>query len=763
MITESFNRQFLSSLPLIFPNELDRFSKYVNFIPLSTNAKQEHYYLIVDLLLDNIKHFKTSYYLMKASKADKTEYFLKIDSVTDINDISVKYMKNRLSSRKDLKRKIFNKDINIPFDTEFADILSDTQDRILFTLLSEELRKRGVHHSGPIIDDSGLNFALSINYFSSLPNVCQESLDLFNKDLTKCKFRVYQRGVNRWMIEIVFDKNFLKSISMGPNYHENSLQFSSDISTSTEKTVDVFLRDISGLAKLYGPAYKLYLAYKQSETWQNNIGIYSYDFRQLKVTYGPSKTFVACFKCSTDGIFKLKLGCLGIAHENNPHTLAVTHFQKILNESGDLVEVTQLLLDTSEMYSLVSKLNSFLRLTAANIKPSITFTALVQTVNRIHLIYKYTFVLELLSAPKEQGIYVKDATLHNKLSPSFRSIPYLTNFLQKVSNNSYGRSNQQILMQNDDGFFNDILRMNDYEMQPISFDEQTQSDGLSKCLSYKTFKRLVTAVPVSSYNSQTLPCSPLERFLASIDQRNKISCVLKEKSQKGFLSQIQAPDNLSHLFRNENVTFKIYLEEETMQSLKLEVLPTDDMQDLTPDDIKILTEFFSSRVVAPPHNTNAITSFMSLLCTPIVILKDFIQLIKFEFYPEIRYLFKYKFLLTFPVIEAPLVTTPGVPTFWKDRLKCMFMLEFKPEPEDPKYFSFVLAFVYEFQSFKLSLLPIDSRNKPQNTIRPELQNIYEQIKRHLERVNMAPPTQGNGYLINYIRDIMNNIKFDQAP
>ncbi|CAD5113207.1 DgyrCDS2394 [Dimorphilus gyrociliatus] len=720
-------------------------------VEVKTIVKNYKTALIIPQSLDLAK-----FLLILASKADRTEYFLKIDTITNVDDFSVKHLKNRLSSRKDRKRRAINPEVSMYFDTEFADILSVVQDKLMFTLLSDELRKCDVQHSGPTIDETGINYSLNINKFSSLPNIDKESLAAFHNGFTKCKIFIFQKSLAKWSVELSFDKNFLSDVCIGGSGDTASLHFVYNLNDPVEKTVERLLKEISSLVLLYGPARKLNYAFRQSTILQRSISIDNYNFKKLQIAYGPTRSYIVCFQCKSDGTLQIKFGCKGSSGGPNPHVLAAIHFQKIVNDTVDLVEIVQLLLDTCKMYTLLGKVNSFLHLTAANVKPSILFSSIVQTVNRVHLIYKSIFVLELIAAPKEQGIYVKDATLHHRLSPSFHNIPFLSNFLRRISDDSCQPA------QSNDGLFE--MMTDDYGMQPMGFNEpeKPSNDGITNLLSYQALNKLLTAGPPAGNNVSIIDCSPLERFLACLDQRIKFKKVLMDKAQLGFLTPLQSQDNMSLLFQNESLTYKVYLEDNHMQFLRFEILSSA----LDMEENSILTKFYDTKIASPPYNTNAITSFMSLLCAPVQILKDFIQLIKFEFYPESQFPFRIKLLLTFPVADAPLNSPPGVSTFifWKDRLKCMFMLEFIPEPEDVRNnIQFVLAFVYEVQTRKLNLLPIDLRNKPQNTIRPEIQTIYDQVRGHLERINMMPPTSGNsGLLISYIKDIILNINLTTA-
>ncbi|CAD5119260.1 DgyrCDS7889 [Dimorphilus gyrociliatus] len=793
LAARSFGKDFITILPVYSPDELkSHFTKYACFVPIAMNALRGQYYLAVDFIAVDDRTIKTSYFLLKTSKESEDSYYIKIEDVTNIDEISVKYMKNRFTA-KEPKRKATDDHVFRHYNTEFADVLSDIQDRILFTALAEELRKRNVHHSGVILDDSQTHLTLGVNSFPSLPDVDKESMELFQNNIIQCKFHIHKRVNEKWLVEMTFAKNVLRDICSDMTHMANYVQTLYDLSDTIEVVADCFLKDLSCLASLYGPTHKLAVAYKQCPSLQQSIQFSSFTFKRLQFCYGPSKCYCASIMKAPNSSLKLNLGCSGSATSSNPHILAAVHLQKMLQETSDLVELARVLSDTCEMYASVSKLNTSLHLVTTSEKPSPVFSIIVQSTQQLRIMYRNIFLLDVTAAPNSQAVYVRDAKLHQSLLQTIQSIPQLYSFLNMYVDEAVLPNRRHSVADDDHPMspLNDgIARIsNDLTIPGASPQDpnlpaspallpspatawrteakpqvnQTQvQGGLSTLLSYQALSRLMTpGPPPSGVNpSNTVYCSALERFLACAAQRRKIAQLIKEKC--GILTQLQSPDRLSTVFKSDSLTYKISLDAQHMQVLRFQVTSDPAMPGLERDDALNLERIFDAKVACPPYKMSVLSSFITLLCVPVRILKDLIHLMKLEFQPNHNH-FHFKLLLSYPVTDAPIQSLPGYPTFIlsRDRRKCIFMMEFSLTPAQgtPKELAFVLAFVYDAHSNKLTMLPPQNRQAIQT--RPKVLSITEQAKTLLEQMNnMHPTPRTECTLAQYVRDVMHHININ---
>lgn len=796
MVAKSFGKEFLRLLPTSSPNELkDRFTKYACFVPLAINALKGQNYLTIDFNAVDEKTIKTSYYLLKTYKESDDDYYIKIDSVTPIDEVSVKYVKNRHSAKQP-KRRATDDLVFRHYDSEFGDILSDIQDRILFTSLSSELRRRNVHHSGVILDDSQTHLTLGVNSFPDLPDVDSESLTLFQKNIIQCKFHIHKRVNEKWLVEIKFAKNVLKDICNDMTHMTNHVQTLYDLSDPVDSVAESFLKDLSCLATLYGPTYKLAAAFKQCRSLQQSIQFSSFTFKRLQFCYGPSKCYCASIMKAPNSPLKLHLGCSGSSISANPHILAAVHLQRMLQETSDLVELARILSDTCEMYTSVSKLNTSLHLITLTEKPTPVFSIIVQSVHQLRILYRNMFLLDVTAAPESQAVYVRDAKVHSQtLSQSIQRIPQLFSFLNMYVDDAVLPNRRHSVPDDDhpmsplnDGIARIASDLNipgaspqdstiplsparipspatpwRTETKPQINQNQSQAQvqgGLSTLLSYQALSRLMTpGPPPSGMNpSNSIYCSALERFLACAAQRRKISQLLKEKS--GVLSEVQQQDRLSTVFTSDCLTYKISLDNQNMQVLRFQVMAETSMQGLEREEMVNLERIFDTKVACPPYKLVPLTSFITLLCVPTRILKDLIQLIKLEFQPNFNPGFHFKLLLSYPISDAPILNAnPGHPAFVlsRDKSKCLFMMEISTNQGSLQDFTFVLAFLYDAGLNKLSLLP--SHSHPNLTTRSRVIRITEQARESLEQMHRLHPTpRVECILAQYVRDVMHHMR-----
>lgn len=135
-------------------------------------------------------------------------------------------------------------------------------------------------------------------------------------------------------------------------------------------------------------------------------------------------------------------------------------------------------------------------------------------------------------------------------------------------------------------------------------------------------------------NATFAAMSHLERFLG---------CVFMRKNLQQLVMKSDCPLTLIHptelgviQFKDQNELFhfKIQMHPETMQNLQVKITSLERNQNITPDELETLERFFELKVINEPFKPDAFMTFARILSAPFKYVKDFIQLMKLELYPE---------------------------------------------------------------------------------------------------------------------------------
>ena len=151
--------------------------------------------------------------------------------------------------------------------------------------------------------------------------------------------------------------------------------------------------------------------------------------------------------------------------------------------------------------------------------------------------------------------------------------------------------------------------------------------------------------------------SHLERFLG---------CVFMHKNLRQFIIKPDCPLTLiqsneqgviQFKDKNELFHFKIQMHPDTMQNLQIKITSLDRSHNISQDEIETVERFFELKVISEPFKPDAFMTFARILSVPLKFVKDFIQLMRLELYPERGFKWALNWCLT--ISPGTLMRTPG--------------------------------------------------------------------------------------------------------
>lgn len=138
------------------------------------------------------------------------------------------------------------------------------------------------------------------------------------------------------------------------------------------------------------------------------------------------------------------------------------------------------------------------------------------------------------------------------------------------------------------------------------------------------------------------------------------------------------------VFKVDGLQCQVFTNQQHMQSLHIKItqlppVPTPDNKQpyqWSAEDLQILEQFFELRVATAPFRPNALSSFGRMLNCPPQVLKDFIQIIRLEFMPELLPGTKWhiQFCMRVPPSAAPIVPI-GSPSVHICKFKFLFFVQ----------------------------------------------------------------------------------------
>ncbi|KAI3476158.1 hypothetical protein L1887_62314 [Cichorium endivia] len=169
-------------------------------------------------------------------------------------------------------------------------------------------------------------------------------------------------------------------------------------------------------------------------------------------------------------------------------------------------------------------------------------------------------------------------------------------------------------------------------------------------------------------NATFAQLSHLERFLG---------CVFMHKNLRQFIIKPDCPLTLIQTTelgaiqfkdKNELFHFKIQMHPDTMQNLQIKITSLDRSHNISQDEIETVERFFELKVISEPFKPDAFMTFARILNVPLKFVKDFIQLMRLELYPDRGFKWALNWCLT--ISPGTMMRTPGPSiAFWHVRIR----------------------------------------------------------------------------------------------
>ncbi|MEE6469606.1 hypothetical protein FKM82_008693 [Ascaphus truei] len=228
-------------------------------------------------------------------------------------------------------------------------------------------------------------------------------------------------------------------------------------------------------------------------------------------------------------------------------------------------------------------------------------------------------------------------------------------------------------------------------------------------------------------------CSPLERFLGSVNMRRHLQRIIQQET----LQLINSNEPGVIMFKTDVLKCRVALNPTTNQTLQLKVTPENAGQ-WKPEELQVLEKFFETRVAGPPFKANTLIAFTKLLGAPTHILRDCVHIMKLELFPDQATQLKWnvQFCLTIPP-SAPPIAPPGTPAVVL-KSKMLFFLQLTQKTSvPPEAVSIIVPIIYDMASGTTQQADIPRQQNSSVAAPLMVSNI---LKRFAE---MNPPRPGN--------------------
>ncbi|XP_040194038.1 mediator of RNA polymerase II transcription subunit 14 isoform X3 [Rana temporaria] len=250
-------------------------------------------------------------------------------------------------------------------------------------------------------------------------------------------------------------------------------------------------------------------------------------------------------------------------------------------------------------------------------------------------------------------------------------------------------------------------------------------------------------------------CSPLERFLGSVNMRRHLQRIIQQETLNvnSFfqLQLINSNEPGVIMFKTDVLKCRVALNPTTNQTLQLKVTPENAGQ-WKPEELQVLEKFFETRVAGPPFKANTLIAFTKLLGAPTHILRDCVHIMKLELFPDQATQLKWnvQFCLTIPP-SAPPIAPPGTPAVVL-KSKMLFFLQLTQKTSvPPEPVSIIVPIIYDMASGTTQQADIPRQQNSSVTAPLMVSNI---LKRFAE---LNPPRSGECTIFAAVRDLMVNL------
>ncbi|CAH1798713.1 unnamed protein product [Owenia fusiformis] len=285
--------------------------------------------------------------------------------------------------------------------------------------------------------------------------------------------------------------------------------------------------------------------------------------------------------------------------------------------------------------------------------------------------------------------------------------------------------------------------------------QRSWAASIPTLLSHDALNKILTPGPhpLLTPGVKLLPCCPLERFLGGVYLRKHMQRVVQSEEN---LHNVPSDQAGVIQFRTDTLQFRLALNPTNFQILSLKATPSQEYADQwNQEDIQILEKFFELKVACPPYKVNVLLAFSRLLTAPYRILKDCIQIMRLELYPDRGVKWEVRWCLTISPGSPPLAPagTPAVMI----KSKMLIMLQFTrvgvavPPGTDPQ--TIVVPVLYDINTNITTVAEPKPGQIGGATSTPATMAVQQMLKRFTDFHQKLPDCS----IFPAVREIMNNL------
>ena len=178
-------------------------------------------------------------------------------------------------------------------------------------------------------------------------------------------------------------------------------------------------------------------------------------------------------------------------------------------------------------------------------------------------------------------------------------------------------------------------------------------------------------------NATFASLSHLERFLGCVFMRKNLQQLIIKPECSFTLIHSTELGVIQFKDKNELFHFKVQMHPETMQNLQVKITSLDRSHNITQDEIETVERFFELKVLCEPFKPDAFSTFTRIIGTgQLKFVKDFIQLMRLELYPDRSFKWQLNWCLTISPGTIMMRNLPfGMSSFVNSNHSMVFFLQ----------------------------------------------------------------------------------------
>lgn len=628
------------------------------------------YYIVVELIENTVNPTKIRfrYHLLKVIPNEKSMFLtrrndsleIKAHSLVELETMMLQDYEDSGSGLEDSNKE--SPSVMHPgshFNTELAHVISMCDSRIPFITLMEELDKEGFMHQGILEEGINIGMCVKILTFPEIPaSVIPSALcHSLNSSVVEFTFRLVDKfsKLSRINGSVVWNAELL--ICDRPLNTESQLSSVTHLMLQLEylgsgSSVKLFMDEWRSILKLYEPV----VHFAESLTEENGrlpqlVSVYSYNYKSIVLRYGNKKHFLVTIKWSTQSSkFILLFGRWNSKGLNN-HMITSHALTNMFNSDPDIGKLIHVLHDTSDPIQAICSLPT-LPLMGMNASLPLVpnhqqnfknlaqcFTLIVQTPTHFRLTFRSTYALDIFCL-SDQRVAIRDGSFSHFDSSKIKedAVPITglkTFFMFCNRQNMRKRTASERDNPHSPG---QQAGSTIGEMRSIQRGVWAGANPVT--IAHELFTKLLTPPNTQQGYSSSMFEIFLGNALIGRELFRLVRHSVPDSPYYHVLTNVNRDDPHSFTFASNTLLFHTHMQYLTNKpQLHLEVIAAQhnvtQEKGIAPEtwnseDIRIIEQFFRSRVACEPFLTSNLHAFCSIITGPSLVLRDLIKVIRLE-------------------------------------------------------------------------------------------------------------------------------------